>query len=246
MKYPQNFHGSASGLNTVLNLTEPSVEDVKDQAFSIIYEGSKQCTTTGACGILHNISSKDINTYERGLCTALNSVTLTNNPYLSLEKYQLAAITPALTEINISNPRIGEWIITPEKQNINDSIVYKPGLFKTYKNDIPIEINNTIESLNEQNEPWGAPHASLFKFKSPEEFNLLANFALHPISITTYGGNWEKYFSKCYNNSVWSVNMSEYEKVLGIAARPQEGEMFRERGWGVAPTVGFLNGIEFK
>jgi len=40
--------------------------------------------------------------------------------------------------------------------------------------------------------------------------------------------------------------MDGYNDVLGIAARPQEGEIFRESGWGIGPTVGFLDGINFK
>jgi len=61
MKYPQNFHGATSGLNTSLNLSRPSVDDVKNQAFTVTFEGSKQCTTTGACGLSTSISSLEVN-----------------------------------------------------------------------------------------------------------------------------------------------------------------------------------------
>jgi len=80
MKFPQNFHGLTPGINTSLNLSKPSVNDVKNQAFSVTYEGSKHYISTGACGLLKSIPSIDVKTYEKGIWTALNSINLTDNP----------------------------------------------------------------------------------------------------------------------------------------------------------------------
>jgi len=157
----------------------------------------------------------------------------------------MAAITPPTSKVVIAEPNIGKWIQKPVEVKINNTIVYSPGLFQTYSNGSS-DMKETISSLNQQIEPWGAPHASLYKFSNPDEFNTIVNKALMPISICTYGKGYEELFDKCENNSVFTVNLPGYNHVLGVAARPQEGELFRERGWGIAPSVSNLNGIEFR
>lgn len=169
---------------------------------------------------------------------------LVDNVFEALEKHgQLAITGPSGPVQGVSHPSNGKWKLKPEIQKVNDVEIYSPGLFQI---DDESSVEQTITSLSEQQEPWGVPHTTFYKFRNEQEFDQLVQKGLKPISICTYGGEYWNYFNATENNSVWSVNCEGFNTVLGVAARPQDGELFRERGYGVAPCVSQLNGCEFK
>jgi len=80
MRFPQNFHASTSGLNTLVNLEQPSEQTVMDQAFCVNFEGSKQCTTTGSTGVLKGVfSPQELDQYALDFAKSLKSTPLEDN-----------------------------------------------------------------------------------------------------------------------------------------------------------------------
>jgi len=116
----------------------------------------------------------------------MKNTPLTDNVFDALEKYGQCALTgPSGPVQGISNPSNGVWRLRPELKKVNDVEIYTSGLFQI-NNDATFD--ETIKSLNEQYEPWGIPHSTLYKFKNEVEFNDIVNKALRPISICTFGG----------------------------------------------------------
>jgi len=61
----------------------------------------------------------------------------------------MAAITPSINyDDNIFDNEYGEWISRPEKRKIQDTIIYKPGLFKIYDDS---HCDYTIKCFSDQN-----------------------------------------------------------------------------------------------
>lgn len=56
----------------------------------------------------------------------------------------------------LGDPEGGKWLQKPVCQKVNDTEVYKPGLYKVEATSLEA----TVETLNNQTEPWGVAHAS--------------------------------------------------------------------------------------
>lgn len=122
MKYPENFHASTSGLNSLVNFEVPNEECVKWQSFCVNFEGSKQCTTTGSLG-LHDpvFDDNTISKYADTMVNAMKQTPLTDNVYDALEKHGQCALTgPSGPTQGVANPSNGEWKLKPEIKKVND------------------------------------------------------------------------------------------------------------------------------
>jgi len=87
MKFPENFHASTSGLNSLVNFEVPTETTIKDQAFCVNFEGSKQCTTTGSTGLfLPSFSTSDAHKYADKFVNQLKLAPLVDNVFDALEK----------------------------------------------------------------------------------------------------------------------------------------------------------------
>jgi len=61
----------------------------------------------------------------------------------------MAAITPPINcDDNIFDHEYGKWISRPEKRKIQDTIAYKPGLFKIHDDS---NCDKTIKCFKDQN-----------------------------------------------------------------------------------------------
>jgi len=87
MRFPENFHASTSGLNSLVNFEVPTEATIQDQAFCVNFEGSKQCTTTGSTGLfVPSFSLAEAHKYADVLVNKLRLAPLVDNVYDALEK----------------------------------------------------------------------------------------------------------------------------------------------------------------